>query len=77
MKALIRVTRRTEYATIVEMPQEKYDNIKAALDDDDRVVVKDAEKTLNRLIDVKDWQDDELLNIEEFEPFIEEVASDA
>ena len=77
MKALIRITRRTEYATIVEMPQEKYDKLKAALDDDDRVVVKDAEKTLNRLIDVKDWQDDELLNIEEFEPFIEEVASDA
>jgi hypothetical protein len=66
MKALIRVTRRTEYASIVEMPQEKYDKLRAALESEDRVVVKNAEKNLNRLIDVEDWQDDELMDIEEF-----------
>ena len=76
MKALIRVTRRTEYASIVEMPQEKYDQLRAALDGD-RAEQKAAEKTLNGMIDTRDWQDDDLLDVEEFEPFIEKVASDA
>ena len=68
MKAIIRVTRKTEYATILEMGQASYDQYKAALESDDRVERKKAEKTLNGMIDTNDWQDDELLEIEEFEP---------
>jgi len=71
MKALIRVMRRTEYASIVDMPQEKYDRLQAALQSDDRVERKNAEKTLNGMIDTRDWQDDDLLYVEEFEPFIQ------
>ena len=72
MKAIIRVTRKTEYASIVEMPQKKYDQLQAALESYDRVERKNAEKTLNGMIDTKDWQDDDLLRIEEFEPFKDE-----
>ena len=72
MKAIIRVTRKTEYASIVEMPQEKYDALQAAFKSDYRVERKNAEKTLNGMIDTKDWQDDDLLDIEEFEPFKED-----
>ena len=72
MKAIIRATRKTEYASIVEIPQEKYDRLKAALESYDRRERKNAEKTLNGMIDTKDWQDDYLLDIEEFEPFKED-----
>lgn len=72
MKAISRVTRKTEYASIVEMPQEKYYQLQAALESGDRVERKNAEKTLNGMIGTKDWQDDDLLDIEEFKPFKDE-----
>lgn len=70
MKAIITVTRKTTYTSIVEMPQEKYDQLRAALDGD-RAQCKAAEKLLNAKIDVRDWQDDELLDVEEFAQFVE------
>lgn len=68
MKALIAVKRTTEYATVVEMSQETYDSIQAALDGT-RTESNAAERELNRLIDVKDWQDDSFDSLESFEPF--------
>ena len=70
MKILIRVTRSTEYASIVEMTQEKYDELQTAIAGGG-AARRDAEKRLNRMIDVKDWQDDSLDSVDEFEPFIE------
>ena len=75
MKALIRVTRRTEYASIVEMSQEEFHKLTAMLDGD-RTQRREAEKTLNRAIDVRDWQDDNLESIDEFEPFVEEPVGE-
>lgn len=72
MKALIRVTRRTEYASIVKMSQQEYDTLAANLRGRDREKRREAEKELNRMIDVNDWQDDDLHSIDEFEPFVEE-----
>lgn len=71
MKAIIRVTRKTEYASIVDMPQKKYDELQAALESGNRLERKMAETKLNSMIDTRDWQDDELLDVEEFEPFKE------
>ncbi len=66
MKVLIRVKRTTEYASIVEMPEEKFKRISKAIEHGgERGQV--AELEANKLIDVRDWQDDELHSLEEFE----------
>lgn len=78
MRVLIRVTRHTEYASIVEMPQEKYEEYQrrlAARGSARRVRdVLEAEQELNKLIDVKDWQDDSFEHLDEFEPFKDESS---
>ena len=71
MKALIRVTRRTEYASIVDMSEDEFAKLNAMLEGT-REQRREAEKTLNRAIDVRDWQDDDLESIDEFERFVEE-----
>lgn len=67
MKVIIRVVRKTEYASIVEMDNVTFDNLKRDLDGG-RVERMRAEKDLNRRIDVKDWQDDDFDSLEEFDP---------
>ena len=71
MKVLTRVMRKTEYATIVEMSEEHFKALRTGLESTDRPVRRLAEKEVNKLIDVRDWQDDDLDSIEEFEPYIE------
>ena len=66
MKALIRVRRNTEYASIVEMTQADFDKFNRDLDAGGRTQ-DDAERQLNRLIDPDDWQDDELDYLIDFE----------
>ena len=65
MKVLIRVTRRTQYASIVEMKEEMYKRICDTLDADSG----DSEEAeeLNAMINTADWQDDELISLDEFE----------
>lgn len=72
MKAIIRVTRRTEYATIVEMTRKEFDAYCERLEGSYKDSKKAGEE-LNRKIDVKDWQDDEFDNIDEFEEVKEET----
>jgi len=72
MKVLIRVTRRTEYASIVEMPEEKFRELQDAIENGPHMSRVIAEKEANRLIDTKDWQDDSLDSVDEFEEFKEE-----
>lgn len=72
MKATITVIRKTEYSSIVEMPEEKFKDLQSRLGSRDRSVHVQAERDLNKLIDVRDWQDDELDSVENFEEFKEE-----
>jgi hypothetical protein len=66
MKALIRVIRKTEYASIVEMTPQKYERLQHNFGSRFRGIRDGAEKELNKLIDVKDWQSDDLDSVEEF-----------
>ncbi len=70
MKVLIRVKRTTEYASIVEMPEEKFKRISKAIEHGGERG-QAAELEANKLIDVRDWQDDELASMEEFVPYLE------
>lgn len=65
MKVLIRVTRRTQYASIVEMKEEMYKRICDTLDADSGD--SEVAEELNAMIDTADWQDDELISLDEFE----------
>ena len=71
LKAIIRVTRRTKYASIVEMPVSKYNRLHAALCGDSPERAR-AEKTLNAMIDKRDRKGDELLYLEEFWRVVED-----
>lgn len=71
MKVLISVVRRTTYTSIVEMSKEEYNRLNKSLDSDDFKKRNEAEETANSLIDVKDWQDDDLSDLLTFEPFVE------
>jgi hypothetical protein len=75
MKALIRVTRRTEYATMVDVTPEKYYELKAGLNNDDRRVVKTTEETLNQMINVKDLMHDKLERVDDFMLFLDAAAN--
>jgi hypothetical protein len=75
MKATISVTRKTQYSSIVEMDEETFKRLDAALDSGDRVERKKAEQELNNLIDVSDWQDDELYNLDDFCEFKPEESA--
>lgn len=72
MKVVVKVTRLTEYATIVDMSEEKMNDLNARLESRDRRVRRDAEKEANKLIDTKDWQDDDLHSCEPLEPLKED-----
>jgi hypothetical protein len=74
MKVTISVTRKTQYSSIVEMDEATFKRLDAALDSGDRAERKKAEQELNNLIDVSDWQDDELDNLDEFCEFKPEAA---
>ena len=66
MKALIRVIRKTEYASIVEMTPQQYERLQHNLGSRFRGIRDGAEKELNKLIDAADWQADDLDSVEEF-----------
>lgn len=70
MKVIITINRITEYSSIVEIDRATYDRINKDLDGG-RMEINRANKELNRMIDVKDWQDDEFHSLEEFRPFLE------
>jgi len=74
MKVLITVTRRTQYSSIVEMPEAEFQKLDAALESSDKVERHRAEEKVNRQIDVEDWQDDELHSVDDFKPFVPEGA---
>lgn len=70
MKAIIQVTRKTQYATIVEMTAAEFSSYRRAIEAGGKSE-REAEKELNRKIDMSDWQDDEFYRLDEFEPFVE------
>lgn len=65
MKALITIKRITEYSSIVEMDEAMFDKLELELDGN-WADIKNAHNELNRLIDTKDWQDDEFHELVEF-----------
>jgi hypothetical protein len=71
VKAIITVIRETTYSSIVEMDEEKFDRLNDQLDGE-LEEMRSAEKELNSLIDVSDWQDDDLKRVDEFKRFEEE-----
>lgn len=60
MQVLITATRKTEYATIVEMTEDEFRRYSDKLE----VRNREAMKELNRKIDTRDWQDDSLIAVE-------------
>lgn len=72
MKALITVTRETVYTSIVEITPEEFAKLDAALYDGTREERKKAEEKVNNMIDVNDWQCDDLKSVDDFEEFKEE-----
>ena len=68
MKVIVKVTRLTEYATIVEMTEGRMNELNKGLTNPDRRKRFATEKEVNRLIDTKDWQDDDLHSVELIEP---------
>ncbi len=72
MKVLIHVTRRTEYASIVEMTPETFEKFDIELNACGKRAAA-AEAELNNMIDVDDWQDDSLVSLDAFEESKEEV----
>lgn len=75
MKVIISVIRKTEYTSIVEMDEAKFNRIRDGLNASrrtDRATVRLAEKEANSLIDTKDWQDDDLDSVEQFEEYKEQ-----
>lgn len=76
IQATIAVTRRVWLTSIVEMPKADYDRLQAALRSGSLSQVKAAEKELNQKVDPRDWQDDELDDLLEFEEYKEEEGGD-
>lgn len=70
MQVTITARRTTTYATIVEMNVEDFLRYQCALEDGTRDEEKNASRNLNQMIDINDWQDDDLIDveIEEFKP---------
>lgn len=71
MKVIISVTRKTEYSSIVEMSEEKYERLKKGWDGPTQKERDAADQEINKLIEANDWQDDELMDVDKFEPFKE------
>jgi hypothetical protein len=67
MKVIITVIREVTYSSIVQMTNAKFKHLDAMLDSGDRIERNRAEIELNKLIDIRDWQNDEFKSIEEFE----------
>jgi hypothetical protein len=65
MKVLISVTRSTRYTSIVEMSAAEYKRLCKGLDNGERRI----EEEINSLINVNDWQDDSLDDIDQFEVY--------
>lgn len=72
MQVTLSLTRKTQYSKIVEMEESKFKKLESALDGVDRGARREAEKELNRMVTEKDWQDDDLDSVDEFEEFKEE-----
>lgn len=75
MKVIITVIRKTRYTSIVEMPEATFARIENDLEYGSRVERNKAQKDCNNAIDNKDWQDDDLESVEDFEPFIEPTST--
>lgn len=67
MKVSITVIRETKYCSIVEMTQDQFDKYNQMMDRGTRQENEQAEKELNEMIDMHDWQDDELRCVDRFE----------
>lgn len=63
----IKVTRRTEYTTTVELDEAKFNQLRADLDSDDFNIRNKAESEINNMIKPADWSDDEILDVDTFE----------
>ncbi len=70
MQAIVTVTRRVTYSSIVEMSEAEFTRFNAALQGS-RAERAKAEEELNRKVDVRDWQDDSLDQLDEFKRFEE------
>ncbi len=65
------VTRSTEYVTITDLSVEAFKRLDAALSSDDYKIRRRAEEEANNLVNVDDWQDDNLESINEFGKWVE------
>lgn len=72
MKVKITVNRITTYSSIVEMTQKEFKAIESGLHSSELKDRVEARKKCNHLIDTRDWQDDDLDSVEEFEKFKED-----
>lgn len=67
MKVRIEVKRSTTYCSYVEMAEEEFKKIEDGLHSPEFGERVEARRKCNKLIDTRDWQDDELESVEEFE----------
>ena len=75
MLVKINLRRATDYAKIVDIPEEKFNELVAALDHGDRKEARQAEEEINNMVGPDDWQDDNLDCIWDFEEYKEEQKS--
>ncbi len=66
MKVIISVTRKVQYSSIVEMDEAKFSQLNNDLNSANRSESRAAEKQLNKMINAKDWQDDDFDSVDEF-----------
>lgn len=52
------------------MPEEKFKQIKNDLESKNWPTRRAGEKEADKLVNVNDWQDDDLDSVDEFEPFV-------
>lgn len=72
MRVFISVTRRTEYAKTIDIPKEEFERLESRLLSTDPVERFRAEREIDGLMRPDDWQDDEVLSVNEFDPAVEE-----
>ena len=76
MKVLISLECRTRYSTIVEMEEADYRRLSQEIDSSSYHTADKAKEELFGWINSRnDWQSDEVTDVEEFEPYLEDNDS--
>ena len=76
MKVLISLECRTRYSTIVEMEEADYQRLNQEIDSPSYRTADKAKEQLFEWINPRtDWQSDEVSDVEEFKPYLEDNDS--